>query len=161
MTARSLLAAAFGVLGVYWIAYFGYAILAAVIGRDPRMLELVDQVGWANFIGPWLPYLALGLVFIQGRRRLASLLVAEDTPATALPDADVLRRLGIRLLAVSFLAEGARGLGFLAVGLIQWGQSTATVAAALVGVLLWIATPRLDAWIQREQVRALRGSLVR
>src|SRR5688572_26989490 len=153
MTARSLLAAAFGVLGVYWIAYFAYAILAAVIGRDPRLLEHVDRVGWASFVGPWLPFLAFGAVLCIARQRLARALVPEEAGPAKLPAGDVLRVLGVRLLGVYFVAAGAAGLLFVATGASTVQDGTRPVASVLVGTLLVLLAPQLDAWIRREQAR--------
>jgi hypothetical protein len=154
MTARSLLAAAFGVLGTWWLAYFGYALVAWGVASDPRVAGSVEREEWGRFLGRWLPYLAFGIVLVVARRRLAARLVSMDSGPGPLPHRAALQRTALRCLAVSFVAAGLGGLAFVAVGEVGAADGTRPLAAVLVGALLLWTTPQLDAWLRRDQARA-------
>jgi hypothetical protein len=51
------------------------------------------------------------------------------------------------------VAAGAAGLLFVATGAATVQDGTRPVASVVVGVLLLLLTPQLDAWIRREQAR--------
>jgi hypothetical protein len=152
MNARSLLAAAFAVLGVY------YAAIALV---RLAMLLITQFRQRPEYVSPAITALVLGMLFLLCRGRMARFLAS--TPAgEAVPTAAQLQTVGITLLGLWFAASGAIALAgdalamLLAMGAEQdpshgrfMQRNAEAVATTLAGIATITIANRIPGWLDR------------
>jgi len=153
MTARALLTAALTVLGVYYTA----AAVAQLIAL------CITYTRWTPL---WTvaPGLGLGLLLLVSRKTLARWLAPPPSPEPEAVTAERLQVVGITLLGLWFLANGAAGLieGGIDVARTASTRGAFTdskflennmgsIATTVVGFVLLTGAPTVHGWLSRRR----------
>jgi hypothetical protein len=152
MNARGLLAAAFAVLGVYYMAIAVAGLAMIVIARGWEPVWVTSSV----------TRLGLGVLFLLLRNRLAEALAPGPAGDEAVPTAVQLQTVGITLLGLWFSAVGAIAIAGDALATLlsiaaeqdppsgRFVQRNAeSIATTLAGVAIITIANRIAGWLDR------------